>query len=81
MDIARIKVPCPALWSKRMMKEWGHVLDFDQQETYIKKFNLTYPFKNTVPILDIFQMPTRLPLSEIPPCFRQDRATTWPKLY
>ena len=47
-----------------------HVLDFDTQETHIKEFNLTYPFKDTVPILDIFQMPDRLTPKDVPPRFR-----------
>ena len=72
IDIARLPVPCPALYSKRMMKQWKHVLDFDKQETRIGEFNLTYPFKDTVPILDIFQMPPQLALKDIPPCFRTD---------
>ena len=42
------------------MKQWKHVLDFDKQETRIGEFGLTYPFKDTVPILDIFQMPDQL---------------------
>ena len=74
IDIARLPVPCPGLYSKKMMKQWKHVLDFDTQETHIKEFNLTYPFKDTVPILDIFQMPTRLAPQDVPPRFR---ATTY----
>ena len=70
IDIARLPVPCPALYSKRMMKQWKHVLDFDKQETRIGEFDLTYPFKDTIPILDIFQMPQQLERKEIPPCFR-----------
>ena len=70
VDIARLPVPCPGLYSKKMMKQWKHVLDFDKQETYIKEFNLTYPFKDTVPILDIFQMPDRLAPQDVPPRFR-----------
>ena len=55
------------------MKQWKHVLDFDKQETRIGEFGLTYPFKDTVPILDIFQMHDRLPENQIPPCFRVSR--------
>ena len=70
IDIARLPVPCPGLYSKKMMRQWKHVLDFDAQETHIKEFNLTYPFKDTVPILDIFQMPEVLWQKDIPPRFR-----------
>ena len=72
IDIARIPVPCPALYSKRMMKLWKHVLDFDKQITRIGSFGLTYPFKDSVPLLDVFQMPDRLAKADIPPCFRRD---------
>ena len=70
IDIARLPVPCPGLYSKKMMKQWKHVLDFDAQVTHIKEFDLTYPFKDTVPILDIFQMPDELRQQDIPPRFR-----------
>ena len=56
-----------------MMKQWKHVLDFDKQETHIKEFNLRYPFKDTVPVLDIFQMPDKLLVKDIPPFFRPQR--------
>ena len=72
IDIVRSPVPCPALYSKRMIKLWEHVLDFDKQITKIGSFGLTYPFKDSVPMLDIFQMPDRLSKADIPPCFRRD---------
>ena len=55
------------------MKQWRHTLDFEKQETYIGEFGLTYPFKDTIPILNIFQMPSRLAENDIPPCFRSNR--------
>lgn len=69
IDIARIPASCPALYSKGMMKQWRHKLDFEKQETHIGEFGLTYPFKDTVPILNIFQMPARVTTKDIPPCF------------
>ena len=45
VDIARIPVACPALFSKRMMREWKHVLDFDKQMTTIGAFKLQYPLR------------------------------------
>ena len=76
VDIADIPVSCPALWSKRMMKEWSHVLDFADQMTYVKKFKLQYPFKDGIPILNIFQMPKNLRASDVPPQFRTERHET-----
>lgn len=72
IDIARLPVSCPALYSKRMMKQWKHILDFDNQETRIGEFSLTYPFKDSIPVIDIFQMPDRLTKNEIPPMFRAE---------
>ena len=60
IDIARIPVPCPGLYSKRMMKMWKYRLDFEKEETVVGAFGLTYPFKDGIPILDIFQMPDSL---------------------
>ena len=52
-----------------MMREWKHILDFDKQLTTIGAFNLQYPFENSVPVLDIFQLPETLSLKDVPPCF------------
>ena len=71
LDIARIPVSCPALFSKRMMREWEHVLDFKRQVTTVGAFNLQYPFEDTVPVLDVFQLPHKLSNNNVPPCFRQ----------
>ena len=70
IDIARLPVPCPGLYSKQMMIQLKHVLDFDKQETRIGAYGLSYPFKDSVPILDIFQMPDKLDVQDIPPRFR-----------
>ena len=69
IDVARIPVACPALFSKRMMRERKHFLDFEKQMTTIGAFKLQYPFENSVPILDIFQLPRTLNLTDIPSCF------------
>ena len=73
IDIARIPVPCPGFYSKRMMKMWKHRLDFEKEETVVGAFGLTYLFKDGIPILDIFQMPDRLSKEQVPPCFRSDK--------
>ena len=69
IDIAQIPVDCPALFSKRMMKEWHMLLDFAKQVTTIGRFNCVIPFLNTVPVLDVFQMPDNLDRLKVPPCF------------
>ena len=70
IDIARIAVGCPALYSKRMMKQWKHNLDFANQITTVGAFDLTIPFEDSVPVIDIFSVPEQLDLSKIPPCFK-----------
>ena len=70
LDIARIPVSCPALFSKPMMREWERVLDFKRQRTTVGKFDLQYPFEDTVPVLDVFQLPSDLQSHQAPPCFR-----------
>ena len=72
LDMARIGVRCPALYSNGMMKTWKHVFDFDKQTTRIGAFNKEYPFRNGIPILEIFQIPDQVDLSKVPPAFRLD---------
>ena len=72
LDMARIGVRCPALYSNGMMETWKHVLDFDKQTTRIGAFNKEYPFRNGIPILEIFQIPDNVDLSTVPPAFRLD---------
>ena len=59
-----------------MMREWKRVLDFDKQMTTIGAFNLKYPFEDSVPVLDIFQLPDNLDMSKIPPCFHATSKNT-----
>ena len=79
IDIARIQADCPALFSKRMMKEWKMTLDFDKQETVIKSLNCVFPFKNTVPVLDIFQLPETVTPENLPLCFQLRTKPTTPR--
>ena len=79
IDIARIQADCPALFSKRMMKEWKMTLDFDKQETVIKSLKCVFPFKNTVPVLDIFQLPDHVKPEALPLCFQQRTKPTTPR--
>ena len=70
IDIASVKVPCPALWSKRMMNEWKIILDFEKKQTYTKKHDMYIPFKDDIPIIQIFQLPDPLTRDHIPDQFR-----------
>ena len=79
IDIARIQADCPALFSKRMMKEWKMTLDFDKQETVIKSLDCVFPFKNTIPVLDIFQLPEAVTPENLPLCFQLRTKPTTPR--
>ena len=72
IDIASGKVPCPALWSKRMMNEWKITLDFEKKQTYTKKHNVYIPFKDDIPIIQIFQLPDAITADHIPAEFRHN---------
>ena len=49
IDIARINADCPALFSKKTMREWKISLDFEKQCTLIKEFDISSPFHGSVP--------------------------------
>ena len=57
-----------------MMHDWKHVLDFENQQTIVGKFNLSVPFKDGTPILDIFEFPDNLKYEDIPPQFKSMQA-------
>ena len=53
-------------------------LDFEKQESKIGLFGHRYPFRNTVPVLDVFQLPKTIEQKHIPPCFHLLRsAPSW----
>ena len=74
VDIADIPPECPMLWSKRMMHDWKHVLDFANQQTIVGKFGLSVPFTDGIPILNIFEIPDNLKYEDIPPQFQSLKA-------
>ena len=59
------------LWSKRMMHDWKHVLDFANQQTIVGKFGLSVPFKDGIPILIILEIPDNLKYEDLPPQFQE----------
>ena len=74
IDIARINADCPPLFSKKMMKEWKITLDFEQQCTLIKQFDITSPFHGSVPVIDVLDIPENFKIQDVPSYFR--RSTT-----
>ena len=70
IDVARISKPCPALFSKKMMAEWEVMLDFAKNTTAIRKHKVELPFKDSIPVIDIFDLPELLDRRKIPPSFR-----------
>ena len=70
IDIARISKPCPALFSKRMMADWEVMLDFAKHMLLIKKHKVELPFKDSIPVVDIFDLPELLDKRKIPPPYR-----------
>ena len=70
IDVARISKPCPALFSKRMMADWEVTLDFAKNTLAIRKHKVELPFKDSIPVVDIFDLPELLDRRKIPPSFR-----------
>ena len=76
IDVARIDKPCPALFSKRMMVEWEVTLDFAKNTTAIRKYKVELPFKESILVIDIFDLPEILNRKKIPPSFSNFEEST-----
>ena len=72
IDIARINADCPALFSKKMMREWKISLDFEKQCTLIKEFDISSPFHGSVPVIDVLDLPEDFQLKDVQSYFRRD---------
>ena len=70
IDVPRIGKPYPALFSKRMMADWQVTLDFAKSTMAIRKHKVELPFKDSIPVVDIFDLPEILDRRKIPPAFR-----------
>ena len=70
LEQAQIRKPCPMLFSKTTLKDWKCNVDFEKEETNIRKHHHTEPFQNGTPYVDIFGIdPSTLNRSQIPPQF------------
>jgi len=70
LEQAQIPKPCPMLFSKTTLKDWKCNVDFEKEETNIRKHHHTEPFQNGTPYVDIFGIdPSTLDRSQIPPRF------------
>ena len=78
IDIARINADCPALFSKKMMREWKISLDFEKQCTLIKEFDISSPFHGSVPVIDVLDIPEKFQTKDVPAYFRRDHAAPIP---
>ena len=52
------------------MGEWEVMLDFAKNTTAIRKYKVELPFKESIPVIDIFDLPEILNRKYIPPSFR-----------
>ena len=66
IDIARIPKPCPVLFSTDVLREWGGVMDLENQVTILRKLDSTQPFKEGIPFINIFSVIKELDWETIP---------------
>ena len=67
IDMARVQVPCPALFSLKMAKAWDCMTYHAGEKLYIKKFDKEFPFVNGTPIVNILDYTEEnLDLSTVP---------------
>ena len=71
--MARVPVPCPALFSLDMAKTWKCITDHAAQELVIQKHNRRFPFEKLTPYLNVLDYtPETLSLTGVPKCFFMD---------
>ena len=68
LDIARVPVPCPALFSLEAAKNWKCLTDHASECIIVQKFNRIWPFQDGTPYLNVldYKDPNRVDLSSIP---------------
>ena len=67
IDIARVPVACPGLFSLKMAKKWDCMTDHGKQELVVQKHKCRIPFENGTPTVNILDFdPGTVDLSEIP---------------
>ena len=67
VDIARVQVPCPGLFSLKMAKKWECKTDHAGEKVEVLKFNKEFPFVGGTPVVDILDFDeNNLDLSGVP---------------
>jgi hypothetical protein len=70
MDIARVPVPCPGLFSLKMAKRWRCITDHHAQKIIVQKYDRVWPFQNGTPVINVLDFEEdKLDLTDIPPEF------------
>ena len=68
--MARVQVPCPALFSLQMAKKWQCTTRHGKQEIVVEKHNRTFPFEDETPYLNVLDFTdSTLDLTGVPTCF------------
>ncbi len=53
IPLAEVAVPCPALFSKQMLKDWKIVMDFGENKWTSEYLKVSMPFKYDTPVAPI----------------------------
>ena len=53
IPLAEVAVPCPALFSKQMQKEWQMIVDFGNDKWTSPLMNLEMKFRHATPVVPI----------------------------
>ena len=70
IDIARVHVPCPGLFSLKMAKRWQCITDHAGQQIIVQKYNRTWPFQNGTPVINVLDFEEdKVDLTDVPPEF------------
>jgi len=70
MDIARVPVPCPGLFSLKMAKRWRCITDHHAQKIVVQKYDRVWPFQNGTPVINVLDFEEdKLDFTDIPPEF------------
>ena len=66
ISIAECTVPCPVLFSLEMAKKWQAQTDHANSNIYLKKYDVTIPFQNGTPYIDVLDIRDTTDYSRVP---------------
>ena len=70
IDIARVPVPCPGLFSLKMAKRWHCQTDHKAEQVIVKKYDRIWPFQNGTPVINVLDYdPDHIDFTDVPPEF------------